>query len=1598
MLAMFPHQDVLAKNERNNYVREENKKENKEAKTEKGLFHAEASLQRDAREEGYRTVDVTAENVPVSTMSGYKDMDYSFLKSFQYGKHYDGKITAKIITAVDMIACEDIRVKANAIIRTGGYYEAGDGGSGIYEITEKAEAGSILLENGLYATLRPDVVEIDGKKWAIVSANQFGVCRDGSESANAAISQTVAAANAAAGLEQVDRAIAYFPEGEYKCTTEVQFNATCVNIVGDGDGTVFFTDNDYSTWWEFFMWACGAKDLYIGNFKVEAREVDMSKYYRQFVFVDCDNVYMYQVKMVVPQEAFSMDYFVDKQYTNLTFYSGNKNMTVDSCYMEQMCSTYRGANLGILDFYCRGEENITIMNCEMHDNARDEQTGIFTGNTNRDASFIKNVYYINNDVNIYTPLDKNAAGGHRTMCFTVAYNMSKNIENIRIAGNHFKCETDSKFMTFGNVENCVVENNIIEADCTSNLGSYVFEGGAMQYGDVKIRNNEIYITREGKGSICSGELEFTGNRVVADAPIGSVMYQEGTVENNTFVTFRNFSNLANNSAVIRNNRVDAYGGFGGFLLVGGNKEYTAHTAYIQNNYINDYRRRELLDYKTPFESVGTMRGSYTAEMEVTGNQYYSPNMYLSDGKGTQVARGLFYSNGTNNMEKVTIADNIFQQIDGYRIFGSSIHNVSTWSNNTILPYNEFKPEEQLYKQVSITKNGEDVKEIYTTEDQVALDTNVAEEDANWYTSIQSIATVDKGVVTRKQYGEVDVFLAPSDGSVNVSGSALYAKCTVHFQKQAATGIQMQTNNLTLQPGKKKVVVYTVTPKDKVSQKLLWSSSNEEVATVSQDGIIEALAEGIATITARTDDGSNLEEKITVNVAPLTVKKIDLNTTVWDNDQAGLKIGDKKQFSVASYTPADATNKGISRWESTNEKVVTVDENGMATVVGGGHAEIRGYSMDEYCYGSCTVWVNPEPIQNLQQSHTNNSFTLTWDPQEGVDGYRVFRYEEEKQEWVVKTEQKGTSYTVYASSVGGYADPDTEYKMAVAAYSKRRNPAKYNEYIYYENRSTTISFRTYKDKVVTNFGYEVPYTMGLSVGKSTTFSVHVDKDKVAWEIADPSIATVEDISQGGSPKLQITGVKEGFTCLTLKALDEMGYEQKIPIYIHDFETFDLELEGGIKSITAKWQVERLDEISGFRFIRSWVIADAGIDIPISEISTHTVDGKTQCSYTFEGLKNNTAYGLVVKPYITKEEVHYSGGGSKKVIANTVEYVNIEDIQMDSVIWLKKGEQKEISLLVTPGNATEPNLNYKIYDRKIAAVVATGATVNSMASVVVEGKAVGATELSAIACDDQVCSVTGMLVVLPEATVTGLQGICTKEQVELNWNNIQEPVGYRIYRRKAQEEQWTHLGDTKENSYVDSFAQKNTEYVYKVVLCVMDTDRELWEGDSYAEVAVSTEALLVEHPTPAPSNVPGSEENGNEENPTGTGTQAPTLSSGQNTGEVSVASIESGTNGADHTIQTKAGTVQAPKNFKVKKETKHTITLQWKSVKGVSGYELYEYKNKKWKKRKSLTAAKTKVTIKNCKPGRKYIFRLRSVQSSSDGMCYSKMKKCVAKTKK
>ena len=59
---------------------------------------------------------------------------------------------------------------------------------------------------------------------------------------------------------------------------------------------------------------------------------------------------------------------------------------------------------------------------------------------------------------------------------------------------------------------------------------------------------------------------------------------------------------------------------------------------------------------------------------------------------------------------------------------------------------------------------------------------------------------------------------------------------------------------------------TVSPSDALYKWLSWSSSNTDVATVDANGLVTAVGEGSATITARTQDGSNVSATCQVTVA------------------------------------------------------------------------------------------------------------------------------------------------------------------------------------------------------------------------------------------------------------------------------------------------------------------------------------------------------------------------------------------------------------------------------------------------------------------------------------------------------------------------------------------------------------------------------------------------------------------------------------------------------------------------------------------------------------------------------------------------------------
>ena len=71
---------------------------------------------------------------------------------------------------------------------------------------------------------------------------------------------------------------------------------------------------------------------------------------------------------------------------------------------------------------------------------------------------------------------------------------------------------------------------------------------------------------------------------------------------------------------------------------------------------------------------------------------------------------------------------------------------------------------------------------------------------------------------------------------------------------SVTGVSLNESSITLDVGGSKTLAATVTPDNATNKKVRWTSDNETVATVSEDGVVTAVAGGTAVITATTHDG------------------------------------------------------------------------------------------------------------------------------------------------------------------------------------------------------------------------------------------------------------------------------------------------------------------------------------------------------------------------------------------------------------------------------------------------------------------------------------------------------------------------------------------------------------------------------------------------------------------------------------------------------------------------------------------------------------------------------------------------------------------------
>lgn len=113
--------------------------------------------------------------------------------------------------------------------------------------------------------------------------------------------------------------------------------------------------------------------------------------------------------------------------------------------------------------------------------------------------------------------------------------------------------------------------------------------------------------------------------------------------------------------------------------------------------------------------------------------------------------------------------------------------------------------------------------------------------------------------------------------------------------------------------------------------LTWTSSDEEVATVDETGLVTAVGAGEADITVSVADA---------NISSTThIKVVILPTGVEAPETLSLELnGEATKALGAKMTPEDATDVKLA-YLSSDESVATVDESGNVTAVGVGECTI-----------------------------------------------------------------------------------------------------------------------------------------------------------------------------------------------------------------------------------------------------------------------------------------------------------------------------------------------------------------------------------------------------------------------------------------------------------------------------------------------------------------------------------------------------------------------------------------------------------------------------------------------------------------------------------
>ncbi len=542
----------------------------------------------------------------------------------------------------------------------------------------------------------------------------------------------------------------------------------------------------------------------------------------------------------------------------------------------------------------------------------------------------------------------------------------------------------------------------------------------------------------------------------------------------------------------------------------------------------------------------------------------------------------------------------------------------------------------------------------------------------WSSSDKSVATVDgNGNVTGISKGTATITATSAD-KPNIKAS-----CTVTVQQYVTSINVTAANTKPLRLGTTQVSA-TVNPSNANNKNYTWSSSNNNVATVSSSGVVTAKVVGSATITATATDGSGVKGSVTINVQPIPVSEVSVNT----NAITIYTSGDERTAQLsATVLPANADNRSVT-WTSSNEAVAGVDANGKVTGMSAGTTVITVRSNDNPSkYAQTTVTVK-QYVTRLGLSQTSATLapgeTAQWTasvtPADATD---------KSVRWTSSNPRVATvsSSGLITAVAGGDAVISVQAKdgsgvMAqgiVHVTGTAAEPVTPDPSVNIES----ITLSTNKLRVFTNGAYQ---TMQLTAFISPENAANPD---VIWSSSNSSVARVDQTGK-------VTGVVGGTAVITATSAANSNIKATCQVIVEqlaDSISLNMTSKTILKGDTVQLTGTVLPTNATNRTIK-WISSDTGIAI---------VD--------YRGMVKGV--GLGTTTIIAEAQ---DGSGVTAAFTLTVNPVPVASVTLNqsAITAYTEGRQHTVQLQATvlPANAEDPSLTWTSSNTAVATVSSSG----------------------------------------------------------------------------------------------------------------------------------------------------------------------------------------------------------------------------------------------------------------------------------------------------